>query len=66
MDAGVAGVGTWCSNSQSPNFRMRISDADSCAMFSARGKKAGLGLRLGVKGLDLVNKVLRKKSRKKD
>jgi len=61
MDAGIAGMGTWCSNLQSPNFRMRVSKEDSCAMFAARGKKAPIGMRLKVKGLGLVNKVLRRK-----
>jgi len=61
MDAGIPGMGTWCSNSQSPFFRMRVSDKDSCEMFEARGKKAPIGMRLKVKGLDLVNKVLRRR-----
>ena len=61
MDDGIPGAGTWCSNSQSPKFRVRVLYRDSCDMFQARGQKAGLGLRLQTKGLGLVNKVLRKK-----
>lgn len=60
MDVEIPGAGQWCSNSQSPLFRTRVQDADHCDGFSARGKKAGLGLRLKVKGLGLVNKWMRR------
>ena len=61
MDADIPGTGTWCSNSQSPNFRSRIGDDDSCEKFTARGKRAGIGMRLKTKGIGLVNRVIKKK-----
>ena len=61
MDAGIPGHGHWCSNSQSKKFRLRVLGVGTCDQFQARGKKAGLGLRLKVKGLGLVNKVMRRK-----
>lgn len=51
MDADIPGSGQWCSNSQSVNFRKRVKNVDWCNVFSARGKRAGLGLRLKAKGL---------------
>lgn len=61
MDAGIPGHGHWCSNSQSKMFRMRVLAENGCDQFQARGKKAGLGLRLKVKGMGLVNKIMRRK-----
>lgn len=61
MDADIPGAGYWCSNSQSPKFRTRVGRDDSSEGFTPHGKKAGIGMRLKVKGLGLVNKVLRKK-----
>ena len=61
MDVGIPGHGHWCSNSQSKMFRLRVLAVNGCDQFQARGKKAGLVMRLKVKGLWLVNKVLRRK-----
>ena len=61
MDELIPGHGHWCSNSQSKKFRLRVLGVGTCDQFQARGKKAGLGLRLKVKGMGLVNKVLRRK-----
>jgi len=60
MDTEIPGAGQWCSNSQSPRFRTRVKDDDSCDKFTQRGKKAGIGLRLKVKGLGVVNKWMKK------
>lgn len=61
LDQNIPGNGNWCSNSQSPLNRTRVKDDDSCEGFTARGKKAPLGMRLKVKGLGWVNKMMRKK-----
>ena len=61
LDQNIPGSGNWCSNSQSPLHRTRVKDDDSCDGFTARGKKAPLSMRLKVKGLGLVNRVMRKK-----
>jgi hypothetical protein len=61
MDAGIAGVGHWCSNSQSSFFRLRVEGAGTCDQFQAGGRKAGFWLRLKVRGLGWVNKILRRK-----
>ena len=61
MDAGIPGHGHWCSNSQSKKFRLRVLEVNTCDQFQARGKKAGLGLRLKVKSIGAVNKAIRKK-----
>lgn len=60
-DEVIPGEGMWCSNSQSPRFFTRVLSTDSCDGFQARGKKAGLGLQLKVKGMGFVNKMLRRK-----
>lgn len=59
MDFGILGAGSWCSNSQSPLFRMRVEDEDGCDVFSPRGKQAGVWLRLGNKMLSWLNKKTR-------
>ena len=41
----IAGTGNWCSNSQSPKYRMRAAEGETCAKFSERGKKAPLWMR---------------------
>lgn len=61
LDAGIAGEGNWCSNSKSPSFRTRVNRQDTCAVFTARGRKAGAVMRLMVKGLKEVSKWMRKK-----
>ena len=61
LDQDIPGEGNWCSNSKSPRIRTRVKDGDGCDGFSQRGKKAGIGLRLKVKGLEFVNRKLRKK-----
>ena len=60
-DAGVPGEGTWCSNSQSPLFRARVGPTDGCEKFTPRGKKAGIGMRLKIKGVRIANRWLKKK-----
>lgn len=59
MDAAVPGKGYWCSNSQSKLFMHRVVHENTCEKFAERWKKAGLFLRAKVKGLGLVNKVLK-------
>lgn len=57
----IAGHGTWCSNSKSPLFLRRVVSENVCDGFQARGKKAGLGMRLKVKGMSFVNRWMRRK-----
>jgi len=66
-DTDIPGIGNWCSNSKSPKWRTRVKGNDGCLGFTQRGKKAPLALRLGVKGMRVVNGLLnwREKRRKK-
>lgn len=61
MDFNIPGTGTWCSNGGTTRYRTRVEDNDGCNGFAARGKKAPLGMRLKVKGLEWMNKLMRKK-----
>ena len=58
MDFDILGKGDWCSNSASPKFRSRVTKNDGCAVFSERGKRAPIMLRLKVSGLMLINKII--------
>lgn len=55
LDFNIPGSGTWCSNSQSPLYRTRIAEAETCQEFVLRGKKAPLAMRVAIKGMDVVN-----------
>jgi hypothetical protein len=73
LDTDIPGGGNWCSNSESPLWRTRVGEGDTCERFIKRGKKAPFKLRAAVMTMWVINhvmppaldKVRRKRKRKK-
>lgn len=57
LDFDIPGTGNWCSNSQSPRYRTRTADDDTCEKFEDKGRAPVM--------LRFFNKELSKRSKRK-